>query len=82
MTLKEYGNMTGDLMKIGDDHDDEGVEEGAVQGGSGDEGGHKKKKPPNMNRLLTTRLEKLVAKTDAAYVVQSLYYSRCADFCY
>ena len=32
-------------------------------GGSGDEGG-KKKKTPNLSRILKTRLQKLVDKTD------------------
>lgn len=54
--------MTGiseDAGDAGDDGDDHGS----------DADGGKKKKPSNMNRLLKTRLQKLVEKTDDSCVM-------------
>ncbi|KAI0067972.1 Bromodomain-containing protein [Artomyces pyxidatus] len=58
---REYVSMTGDT-KGGEEGHDEG-DEGAAKAGSGDEGG-KKKKMPSLTRLLSMRLDKLVAKKD------------------
>jgi len=57
LATKEYSKMTGiseDAGDAGEDGDDHGS----------DADGGKKKKPSNMNRLLKTRLQKLVEKTD------------------
>ncbi|KAI0050569.1 Bromodomain-containing protein [Auriscalpium vulgare] len=62
LVLREYARMTGDTKGAEADHDDE-AEDGQGKAGSGDEAA-KKKKAPSLTRLLTTRLEKLVAKTD------------------
>ncbi|KAF7796572.1 hypothetical protein EIP86_007753 [Pleurotus ostreatoroseus] len=60
LVLKESNKLTGsnESVDVGDDHDGNGAE------GSDAEGEGKKKKPPNMTRLLKTRLQKLVDKTD------------------
>jgi len=56
---KEYTRLTGDLPV-----DAKAVDaENDGDPGSGDEGG-KKKKPPNLSRMLKSRLQKLVDKTD------------------
>jgi chromatin structure-remodeling complex subunit RSC4 len=52
--------MTGKKVKKGTDPDDKGEEK--VDGEGDDD--KKKNKPPNMNRLLKSRLQKLVEKTD------------------
>ncbi|KAF8846080.1 Bromodomain-containing protein [Paxillus ammoniavirescens] len=57
---KEYTKMTGKKVKKGTDPDDKGEEK--VDGEGDDD--KKKNKPPNMNRLLKSRLQKLVEKTD------------------
>lgn len=54
---KEYTRLTGKKVKKSSDHDENGED------GEGDDD-KKKNKPPNMNRLLKTRLQKLVEKTD------------------
>lgn len=66
--LKEYSKMTGtdETGDHGEGDENSGVGADGV-GGSDDEGG-KKKKAPNMNRLLKARLQKLVEKTDESYV--------------
>lgn len=48
----------------------EGADEADGADGAGSDGddGDKKKKAPNMNRILKGRLQKLVAKTDDTYV--------------
>ncbi|TFY83345.1 hypothetical protein EWM64_g664 [Hericium alpestre] len=56
LVTSEYKRMTG-IGKNGDTQQDDG-------GGTGDEGAPKKKKAPSMNRLLTSKLDKLVGKTD------------------
>jgi len=56
---KEYARLTGDSAveaKAGDGEND-------GDAGSGDEGG-KKKKTPNLSRMLKSRLQKLVDGTD------------------
>ncbi|OCH86654.1 Bromodomain-containing protein [Obba rivulosa] len=59
LAIKEYNKMTGRNEDAGDpDHEGEGDH----AGGSDDE--PKKKKGTSMNRLLKTRLQKLVEKTD------------------
>lgn len=60
-------------MPAGEDAEDA---EGNGEAGSDTE--DKKKKTPNMNRLLKTRLQKLVDKTDDEYV-QAEIRSPCAD---
>ncbi|KIJ66243.1 hypothetical protein HYDPIDRAFT_86245 [Hydnomerulius pinastri MD-312] len=57
---KEYTKMTGKKVKKGADADENGEEK--AEGGGDD--GEKKNKPPNMNRLLKARLQKVVEKTD------------------
>ncbi|KIK94150.1 hypothetical protein PAXRUDRAFT_470360 [Paxillus rubicundulus Ve08.2h10] len=57
---KEYTKMTGKKVKKGIDPDDKGEEK--VDGEGDDD--KKKNKPPNMSRLLKSRLQKLVEKTD------------------
>ncbi|PIL31354.1 hypothetical protein GSI_06052 [Ganoderma sinense ZZ0214-1] len=52
LSIKEYNRLTG---KDEEHHDGEG---------SDDENGEKKKKAPNLSRLLKTRLQKLVDRTD------------------
>ncbi len=65
--MKESAKLNGGNYSAdgGDDHDGNGVE------GSDAEGEGKKKKPPNMTRLLKSRLQKLVDKTDEEYVSDS-----------
>ncbi|GBE77565.1 Bromodomain-containing protein [Sparassis latifolia] len=62
LATKEYAKMTGTTEDAAEDGED-GPGSGGGGGGFEDEGG-KKKKVPNMNRLLKTRLQKLVEKTD------------------
>ena len=57
---KEYTRLTGKKVKKSSDHDENGEER--VEGEGDDD--KKKNKPPNMNRLLKSRLQKLVEKTD------------------
>lgn len=57
---KEYTNITGKKVKKSGDPDDNGEEKIEAEG----EDDKKKNKPPNMNRLLKARLQKLVEKTD------------------
>lgn len=57
---KEYTKLTGKKVKKSNDQDENGEEK--VEGDGDDD--KKKNKPPNMNRLLKTRLQKLVEKTD------------------
>ena len=59
-TNKEYTKLTGKKVKKSSDHDENGEEKAE---GEGDDD-KKKNKPPNMNRLLKSRLQKLVEKTD------------------
>lgn len=67
---KEYAEISGDHNAADEAHDDdggghEGEEEVVNIAASADEGGSKHvKKPPNLTRLLTSRLQKLVSKTD------------------
>lgn len=56
LVTKEYSKMTGTVDEGGEDADDHAA-------GSDDEG-TKKKKPPNLTRLLKTRLQKVAEKTD------------------
>lgn len=56
LVTKEYSKMTGTVDEGGEDADDHAA-------GSDDEG-MKKKKPPNLTRLLKTRLQKVAEKTD------------------
>ncbi|KAG8219550.1 Bromodomain-containing protein [Butyriboletus roseoflavus] len=60
LTNKEYTKLTGKKVKKSSDHDENGEEKAE---GDGDDD-KKKNKPPNMNRLLKSRLQKLVEKTD------------------
>ena len=65
---KEYVRLTGDSpveAKAADAEND-------VDAGSGDEGG-KKKKPPNLSRMLKSRLQKLVDKTDDECVSSHIF---------
>lgn len=69
--LKEYAQISGDHNAAHEGHDDtvgghDGGEEETKDAASADEGGPKHvKKPPNlMTRMLTSRLQKLVEKTD------------------
>lgn len=62
LVLKESSRLTG--VAVGEEVDD--AEGHGEAGSDGEEG--KKKKAPNMNRLLKTRLQKLVDKTDDSYV--------------
>ncbi|KAH9947106.1 Bromodomain-containing protein [Amylocystis lapponica] len=64
LVTKEYNKMAGVKEEGGGAED--GEDNGGAGHGSDDEGG-KKKKAPNMNRLLKTRLQKLVEKTDDSY---------------
>ncbi|KAG6337064.1 hypothetical protein ID866_2017 [Astraeus odoratus] len=57
---KEYTKITGKKVKKGSDPDENGEETAEVEG----DDDKKKNKPPNMNRLLKARLQKLVEKTD------------------
>ncbi|KAL4070665.1 RSC complex protein [Scleroderma citrinum] len=57
---KEYTRITGKKAKKSSDPDDNGEEKVEVEG----DDDRKKNKPPNMNRLLKIRLQKLVEKTD------------------
>jgi len=66
LAVKEYNKMTGRNDDAGDP-DHEGEEHHA--GGSDDE---KKKKGTSLNRLLKTRLQKLVEKTDDECVFRLL----------
>ncbi|KAH0838060.1 Bromodomain-containing protein [Lanmaoa asiatica] len=59
-TNKEYTKLTGKKVKKSSDHEENGEEKAE---GDGDDD-KKKNKPPNMNRLLKSRLQKLVEKTD------------------
>jgi hypothetical protein len=56
---KEYTKLTGKKVKKSSDHDENGEEKA-----EGEDDDKKKNKPPNMNRLLKSRLQKLVEKTD------------------
>jgi len=60
--MKEYSKISGEDEHIDVVHDGPPRDTGE----EGDEGGKKKgkTKPPNMNRLLKSRLQKLVDKTD------------------
>ncbi|KAF9245828.1 Bromodomain-containing protein [Melanogaster broomeanus] len=60
LTNKEYTKITGKKVKKGSDLDENGEEK--VDGDGDDD--KKKNKPPNMNRLLKSRLQKLVEKVD------------------
>ncbi|KAH9829449.1 Bromodomain-containing protein [Rhodofomes roseus] len=64
LVKKEYAKMTGTAEEAAEDEGDERTGDGAAHEGGSDDEGAKKKKPPNMNRLLKTRLQKLVEKTD------------------
>ena len=67
---KEYTRLTGDSpveAKAGDGEND-------GDGGSGDEGG-KKKKTPNLSRMLKSRLQKLVDRTDDECVPSYIFIS-------
>lgn len=72
LVTKEAAVLTGTEAPVGDGDDADDHPSGqAVPGASSDveEGGEKKKKQPNMNRLLKARLEKLVNLTDKKYVL-------------
>ena len=58
LVLKEANRLTG-VEDVG-----EGEDEVNAADGSDAEAGEKKKKAPNMTRLLKSRLQKLVEKTD------------------
>ncbi|KAH7886072.1 RSC complex protein [Phlebopus sp. FC_14] len=60
LSNKEYSKLTGKKVKKSGDSDENG--EDKAEGEDGDD--KKKNKPPNMNRLLKARLQKLVDKTD------------------
>lgn len=63
LVTKESNKLTGANEPVdGDDHD------GNADGSDAEGDGGKKKKPPNMTRLLKSRLQKLVEKTDDEYV--------------
>ncbi|KAH9923634.1 Bromodomain-containing protein [Fomitopsis serialis] len=64
LVKKEYAKMTGTTEEAAEDEGDEHAGDGVAHEGGSEEEGGKKKKPPNMNRLLKTRLQKLVEKTD------------------
>ena len=69
LVKKEYARMTGTKEEAAEDEGDDHPPDGVLrEGGSDDEGG-KKKKPSTMNRLLKTRLQKLVEKTDDTCVL-------------
>lgn len=68
LVKKEYAKMTGTTEEAAEDEGDEHAGDGVAHEGGSEEEGGKKKKPPNMNRLLKTRLQKLVEKTDDSYV--------------
>ncbi|KAF8140554.1 RSC complex protein [Boletus edulis] len=57
---KEYTKLTGKKVKRSSDHDENGEEKPEAEG----DDDKKKNRPPNMNRLLKSRLQKLVEKTD------------------
>lgn len=66
---REYAEISGNHDAVDEGHDDDGGahggEDDAANAASADEGGSKQvKKPPNMTRLLNSRLQKLVSKTD------------------
>ena len=61
---KESTKLTG--VPAGDDDDAE------ANGEAGSDNEDKKKKAPNMSRLLKTRLQKLIDKTDDKYVPSPL----------
>ena len=65
--------MTGTKEEAAEDEGDDHLQDGIVHEGGSDDEGIKKKKPPNMNRLLKTRLQKLVEKTDDACVHHCWY---------
>ncbi|KAG9314100.1 Bromodomain-containing protein [Chiua virens] len=60
LTNKEYTKITGKKVKKSSEQDENGEEK--ADGDIDDD--KKKNKPPNMNRLLKSRLQKLVEKTD------------------
>lgn len=60
---KESNKLTGSTAEPADDNDANGAD-----GSDGEGEGGKKKKTPNMTRLLKSRLQKLVEKTDDEYV--------------
>lgn len=66
--------MTGTTEEAAEDDGEDHPPDSAVHEGGSDDEGSKKKKPPNMNRLLKTRLQKLVEKADATYVRQCYQY--------
>lgn len=72
LATKEAAALTGTEAPVGDADDADDHPPGqAVPGASSDveEGGEKKKKQPNMNRVLKARLDKLVNLTDKKYVL-------------
>jgi hypothetical protein len=61
LVIKEYNKMSGSDAR---DEDEAGEQGDPVDGEGDDDRKKEKNKPPNMNRLLKSRLQKLVNKTD------------------
>ena len=75
LVIKESNKLTGaNEVPEGDDMDGPGAD---APGSDGEASADKKKKPPNMIRLLKSRLQKLVDKSDDEYVFPSLAAAMC-----
>lgn len=68
LVKKEYAKMTGTKEEAAEDEGDDHQPDGLIHEGGSDDEGVKKKKPPNLTRLLKTRLQKLVEKRNDACV--------------
>ncbi|KAF8257457.1 Bromodomain-containing protein [Lactarius quietus] len=77
LTSREYVNMTGDTKDEAEGHNEDALLEDGHESGVKDGLEEEPKKKKTMARLLTTRLDKLVAKKDDACVVAFL-----AFFCF
>ena len=72
LTSREYVNMTGDTKDEAEGHNEDPLQEDGHESGLRDGIDEEPKKKKFMTRLLTTRLDKLVAKKDDACVVAFL----------
>ena len=72
LTSREYGNMTGDTKDEAEGHNEDPLQEDGHDSGLKDGIEEEPKKKKIMTRLLTVRLDKLVAKKDDACVVAFL----------
>ena len=72
LTSREYVNMTGDTKDEAEGHNEDNLQEDGHETGLKDGLEEEPKKKKTMARLLTVRLDKLVAKKDDAYVFDCL----------